>query len=140
MQSRNNNCESAMIERVVAALSYLTMGAVGFIWLLVAAFTRNSLRPFIKYHIFQSLFISILYFLICVLVGMLMDVLSFIPFIGQILLQFMIYLNMPLLFGFSLIEFFITIFVLYLVWTSFLGEMSYVPWISDIIKVNVDRS
>ena len=52
-----------MIERIVAALSYFTMGFAGFIWLILGLFTKARLRPFMQYHIFQSIFISIAYFL-----------------------------------------------------------------------------
>ena len=44
---------SDMIERVVASLSYLTMGMAGFIWLIVSLFTNARLKPFLQYHIFH---------------------------------------------------------------------------------------
>lgn len=136
MQNYKQSSSPALIERIIAALSYLTMGTVGFIWLILAFFTKSALRPFLKYHIFQSIFISIIYFLICAFVGLIMNILSVIPFIGSLTMQIMIYLNMPLLLGFSLIELVITAFVFYLVWTSFIGQYSYIPWVSNIIKIN----
>src|SRR5574344_60658 len=91
-QIRHNS--PAMIEKIIAALSYLTMGLVGFVWLLIAFFNKTGIKPFLRYHIFQSIFLSIAYFLLCQFVGLIMNVLSFIPFIGALLLQIMIYLNM----------------------------------------------
>lgn len=35
-----------MIERIVAAASYLTMGMAGFIWLIIALFTKARIKTF----------------------------------------------------------------------------------------------
>ena len=43
-----------MIERLVAAGTYVTMGMVGFVWLIICAITKSNLRPFLKYHIFHE--------------------------------------------------------------------------------------
>lgn len=126
-----------LIERLIAALSYITFGFVGFIWLLVGIFTKNSLRPFLKYHIFQSIFISIAYFLLCQFLGLIMNILSMIPFVNQIILQLTFYLNAPLLFELSLIQIVINAIIIYLAVTSFMGRFSYIPWISEIITANV---
>lgn len=129
-----------MIEKVIAALSYVTFGFVGFIWLLIGIFTKNTLRPYLKYHIFQAIFISIAYFLLCQFLGLVLNILSVIPFVNQVVMQITLYLNMPLLFGFSVIQAGIYAVIFYLVVTSFRGDYSYIPWISDIIKANVKNS
>ncbi len=129
-----------MIEKIIAGLSYITFGFVGFIWLLIGIFTKNSLRPYLKYHIFQSIFISIAYFLVCQFLGLILNILSIIPFINQIVMQITLYLNMPLLLGFSIIQTAIYAIIFYLVFTSFQGQYSYIPWISDIIKANVKNT
>lgn len=129
-----------LIEKIIAALTYITFGFAGFIWLLLAIFTKNTLRPYLKYHIFQSIFISIGYFLFCQFLGLIMNILSVIPFVNQIIMQFTLYLNMPLLFSFSLIQLAIYGVLAYLIVTSFQGQFSYIPWVSDIIKANVKNS
>lgn len=129
-----------MIEKIIAALSYITFGFVGFFWLLLGIFTKNSLRPYLKYHIFQSIFISIAYFLLSAFLGLIMNILSIIPLVNQLVLQFTFYLNAPLIFGFSLIQTVIYAIIVYLVVTSFKGQFSYLPWISEIIKENVRNS
>lgn len=126
-----------MMEKIIAALSYITMGFVGFIWLLIGFFTKNNLRPFLKYHIFQSIFISFAYFVFAWLLGLVMTILSVIPFVNQLVLQFTFYLNAPFIFGFSVIQAFLYAIIGYLVVTSFQGQFSYLPWISDIVKYNV---
>lgn len=132
-----NNQQPMTIEKVIAALSYLTMGFVGFIWLLIGFFTKNNLRPFLKYHIFQSIFISFAFFVFGWLLGLVMTILSIIPFVNQLVLQFTFYFNAPFIFGFSLIQVLLYSLIGYLMVTSFQGRFSYLPWISDIVKFNV---
>lgn len=69
-----------------------------------------------------------------------MNVLSVIPFVGQLLMQITFYLNMPIIAGFSLVQAMIYAVMFYLVVTSFQGKFSYLPWISEIIKTNVRNS
>jgi len=130
----------ALMERLIAAMSYLTMGFVGFLWFLLAIFTKNNIRPFLKYHIFQSLFISIAYFLFSQFLGLIMNLLSIIPIVNQLVMRFTFYLNAPVLLSFSLIQIAIYFVLFYLVLTSLQGQFSYLPWVSDIIKANVKNS
>jgi hypothetical protein len=132
--------EPLMMEKIIASLSYITMGFVGFMWLLIGIFTKNNLRPYLKYHIFQSIFISIAYFLVSAFLGLIMNILSIIPLVNQLVLQFTFYLNAPILLGFSVIQAMIYAVIFYLVITSFQGKFSYLPWISEIIKANVQNS
>ncbi len=128
-----------MIERIVSALSYLTMGLVGFVWLILGLFTGASLTKFTQYHIFQSIFISIAFVLISMLFGFAVDFLSIIPIVNKIVATFMFLLNMPVLSHFSIIQLCVYTLMFYLAVTSFMGRYSYVPWVSDIIEQNVGR-
>jgi uncharacterized membrane protein len=129
-----------LIEKIIASLSYITASAVGFIWLLVAIFTKNNLRPFLKYHIYQSIFIVLGYFLLSIIVNALGNVLSHIPFLSIVIMQVSYLLNTPLIDHYSLIDIVKYSIVFYLAITSFLGQYSYLPWVSDIIKTNVRNS
>lgn len=128
-----------MVERVVASLSYLTMGMAGFIWLIVSLFTNARLKPFLQYHIFQSIFISLGFTVLSLFIGFVSNILSFIPLINKLVAQIGFLLNMPLLFGYSLIQIVIYSVLIYLAGTSFFGKYSYIPWISDIIGQNISR-
>lgn len=132
--------EPLPMEKLIASLSYLTMGFVGFVWLLIGIFTKNTLRPYLKYHIFQSIFISIAYFLASAFIGFILNILSIIPLVNQLVLAFTFYFNAPFVFGFSVIEVACFAVVLYLVITSIQGKFSYIPWVSEIIKANVQNS
>lgn len=126
-----------LMEKLIAALSYITFGFIGFIWLLIGIFTKKSIRPYLKYHIFQSIFLAITYFLLCQILNLILNILSIIPIINQIILQITFYLNAPFFFGFSFIQGCIYAILFYLAFTCFQGQYSYLPWISDIIKANI---
>lgn len=128
-----------LIERIVAALSYLTMGMAGFIWLIIGLFTQARLKPFLQYHIFQSIFISLAFVVLSMFIGFLSNILSVIPIINKIVAQITFLLNMPLIFEYSLIQVVIYAFLIYLALTSFAGKYSYIPYISDIIDQNISR-
>lgn len=120
------------IERLLSAATYLTAGFVGFIWLIIAALIKKQVRPFLMYHIMQSIFLSIAFFLISQLAGLVFIILYKIPLINAIPYL----LNMPRIGRLSLIQAFTTTIILYLAITSAMGLYSYLPWISDIIKGN----
>lgn len=128
-----------MVERIVASLSYLTMGMAGFIWLIAGLFTNARLKPFLQYHIFQSIFISLGFTVLSLFIGFISNILSFIPLINKLVAQIGFLFNMPILLGYSLIQIVIYTVLIYLAGTSFLGKYSYIPWISDIIGQNISR-
>lgn len=128
-----------MIERIVAALTYLTMGMVGFIWLIAGLFTKARLKPFLQYHIFQSIFIALGFTVLSIFIGWLSNLLSFIPIINRLVAQITFLLNMPLFFDYSLLQTLIYTVLIYLAVTAFMGKYSYIPWVSDIIDQNISR-
>mgnify|MGYP004696037557 CR=1 FL=1 len=129
----------SLIERIVAAASYLTMGMVGFVWLIVSLFTKASFKSFLKFHIFQSIFISLGFAVLSIFIGWISNILSFIPIINKIVAQINFWLNMPVLFDYSFLQIVSFSFLGYLALTSFLGKYSYIPWVSDIIDQNIER-
>lgn len=128
-----------MIERIIAALTYLTMGMVGFIWLIAGLFTKARLKPFLQYHIFQSIFIALGFTVLSIFIGWLSNLLSFIPIINRLVAQITFLLNMPLIFDYSLLQAVIYAILIYLAVTAFMGKYSYIPWVSDIIDQNISR-
>lgn len=122
------------IERILSAATYLTAGGVGFVWLIIAAFLRKRVTPFLMYHIMQSIFISLLFYIVSLLGNLIFVILYKIPIINAI----PYFLNLPIafLFGLSIIQVFTTTIILYLAITSGLGYYSYLPWVSNIIKGN----
>jgi len=139
MHSKNNSRydNPFMIERIVSALSYLTSGVVGFIWLILGVLTKSGLRPFMKYHIFQSIFLAMGYFLLLIILEQLSVVINLIPIVRNIFSMITFPLVIPIIFGLSIIQILIYTLLFYLAVTSFMGRYSYIPWISEIIKKNV---
>ena len=123
-----------MIERILSFLTYVTAGGVGFVWLIISAICKKRVTPFLMYHILQSIFLSIAYFLLVQLCGLVYLVLYRIPLINAI----PYFINMPLPFahGLSLVQLVTTTVIIYLSVTSFCGLYSYIPWVSNIIRQN----
>ena len=134
---RLNPDKPYFMEKLVSALSYLTMGFVGFIYLVIVILTKKNLKPFLKYHIFQSIFISIGYYLLTIFIGLVCNILLFIPIINKITTMILYYTTINIIFGCSIIGLFVYAVLFYLIITSFQGKYSYIPWVSDIIKMNV---
>lgn len=125
------------IERILSAGTYFTAGGVGFVWLIIAAFLRKQVTPFLMYHILQSFFLSMGFFLFLVLLKFLYNVLSMIPVINILSTKIFLLFNMSIIYNLSLLQIFTSSVILYLGITAGLGFYSYLPWVSDIIKSNL---
>lgn len=125
------------IERIISAASYLTAGLIGVIWFVVALLLRKQVTPFLMYHMMQSIFISFAFFVISLIGGLVCEILFKIPLINNLLYYVINLINMPipLMFNLSLVQGFTTTIILYLAVTSAMGYYSYLPWVSDIIKI-----
>lgn len=125
------------IERIIAAATYLTTGLAGFVWLIVAAIFKKNTTQFLQFHIFQSIFVSLAFYLATYLLGLVYIILYRIPLINAI--PYFINMPLPFLFGLSIIQAIVGTVVLYLTITAFLGMYSYLPWFSNIINKNIGR-
>lgn len=130
------NASPSVLERIVSAASYI-MPLIGLAFYIIAYLMKKDLRPFLKYHIFQSIFIAFALWLILTGLGYALNLLSYIPILKNILGMITFFLNTPILLGFSIVTLFYTVFVLYLVISAICGKDSYVPWVSNIIKENL---
>lgn len=137
MYSYNNSENPYMIERIVAALTYPTMGMIGFIWLILGLITKARPRAFTLYHIYQSIFISIAYVVLSLLIGIVVNILSYVPLINKLVAQIVFWTNAPVFFGYSIIQTIIYAIILYFAVFAFMGRDSYFPWVSEIIKENL---
>ena len=126
-----------LIERIVAGLTYPTFGLVGFVWLILGLFTNAKLRPFMQYHIFQSIFISITLVLLDMVLGFVYNSLAAIPFVNIIVLNIIMFLNSPVFLNYSIIQIIMIAALLYCGVTAFLGIRTYIPFVSEIIDRNV---
>ena len=129
------------IERVISALTYLTAGMFGFIWWIIAIILKKTVRPFLIYHILQSIFISIAYYILIELYKLIFVIFAKIPLLNSLIFSFNNLINgsISIFYGYSLLQIFTTSVILYLSVTSFMGMYSYIPWVSDIINRNTGR-
>ena len=130
-----------LIERIISALSYPTAGMVGFIWWIIAIILKKSVRPFLIYHILQSIFISIAYYILLELYKLIFVIFAKIPLLNSLIFSFNNLINgsISIFYGYSLLQILTIAAVLYLSVTSFCGLYSYIPWVSDIINGNTGR-
>lgn len=126
----------SLFEKLIAAVTYI-LPLVGLAFIIIAYLMKKDMKPFLKYHIFQSIFIAFALWLVLTGLGYAMNILSYIPIVKNILGMITFLLNTPLLLGFSVITLIYTFFVLYLIISALAGKDSYVPWVSDIIKENL---
>ena len=129
------------IERIISAATYLTAGMAGFVWLIIAALMKKRVTQFLMYHTFQSIFLYIAYFLFFELYKLIFIIVAKIPLFNTVMFIFNNLINspLPLLNGFSLLQALTSAVMLYLAITAFMGQYSYIPWVSDIINANTGR-
>ena len=127
-----------IFDRIISFLSYITAGWGGMIVLVVMYFRKKTPSHFLRYNAMQSIFISLLYFIIAMGLELILKFLSYIPFINYLVAQIAFFFNRPLLLDYSLIQLFTTCLIAYLAISSLLGIYPRVYWISkNIIDRNV---
>jgi len=132
--------QESIPNRVIAGLTYLTMGGVGFLWLIISVIRKKYPNTFLWYHIAQSFFLTLLYVIVNTAFWWIVGVLSYIPFLNRIIRHIVIdWFNSPFIFGYSIMQCLVYGVVLYLAVFAFMGLYSYIPWVSDIIKSNIRR-
>ena len=139
MRNSNYSKSVSLLERLLAAATYVTMVMVFFIWLIFCALTKTSLKQFLKYHMFQSFFLVMACFLINIFTNLIVSILSVIPFINILVYKLLFLFTAPIAFGFSIVSFCVLVVMVYLVLTSLQGRYTFIPWISNIINTNVGR-
>lgn len=143
MVNNYRNNQVVPIEKIISILSYFTFGMVGFVWIIIGAITKQNLRPFIRFHIFQSIFLSILFFLVSNFLILIINMLQIIPGINILagILSFFFavsIINIGTL-HLSIVQIAILLLLIYLSIGVLKGKYSYIPWVSDIIKYNIGR-
>ena len=120
-------------DRIVSAVSYITMGWGGLIWLIIMAFRRANLSRFVRFNILQSIFMSFLYFILAACIGFIFNILAAIPFINLVAAQIVLFLNKEFLFHYSLVQLFVTGIVLYMTIFSGMGKYPRIYIVSNLI-------
>lgn len=134
---KTEKTEVNMVDRIVSVLTYYTMGIFGLIWLVFSALTKRRISSFLAFNLYQSMFILAIISIFSLVYNIALNILSVVPFIGQMFIKLDIFLNQtPLYFTFTITGLIFTIFVTYLALLALLGKKPYVPYVSEIIKTN----
>ena len=126
-------------DRIFSALSYITVGWAGLLYCIFLRFNKKRISNFLRFNVFQTIFIAILFFILSVVFGFIFKVLSMIPFIQIVISWIQLILFRPLVFKYSLIEAFITALITYGFIFSIMGKYPRIFWISKIIDYNTKR-
>ncbi len=128
---------AGIFDRLVSSVSYITAGWGGLIVMIILYFRRKNPSRFVRFNVFQSIFISLLYFVLAMGFGLIMKFLSYIPFINYLVAQIGFFFNRPILLEYSLIQVFTIGLILYMALTSLFGKYPRIYWVSRIIDHNV---
>ncbi len=136
----NNSTQVLPIEKIISVISYLTMGIIGLIWLIIARFMNRKTKHFLLYNITQSMVIAIILAIFKFCTDIIFLIISKIPFLDFIvaILNFVISIKIirfqTLGFSFTLVELFIIILLLYICIGVILGRVFYVPFLTDFMQ------
>ena len=140
----NQNSQSVYpIEKIIAVLSYFTSGLVGLVCLIIVLLMKKGLKPFLRYHIFMSIFLSILIFIVSWVLIFIINILGYIPYVKAVVFSLTMLMQSEILsvFGlhFSIITLLIFLLYSYLAVGAILGKFTYLPWVSKIISYNMHQ-
>ena len=126
-------------DKAVAITSYYTFGLIGIIWLIASILIfKKNLNKFSLYHIYQSIFISVLLAVLSIGLGYFFQLTVKIPFVGGgIEFVYRWLFDVPVFYTFSLFNFVVFVIITYLSIGALFGKKTYFPFISDVIKGNV---
>ena len=129
--------EISLSDRIISALTYFTVGWVGFIWLILLHFQKKSASHFLRFNIMQSVFLSLLYVVCYMSCNLIFGILSKIPLIQILISWIQLLLMRPFLFQYSIIQTVIIAILAYLILNSLAGRYPIIYKISNFINDNV---
>ena len=136
LENRTGRRAPSAIEKFVAILSYINP-LIGFIVIIISAIMKKDMRPFLKYHVFQSIFLAFTLWIIASGLTLLMNIVSYIPIVKNIVSMITFFLNTPIIAHLSVIQCGYLLLVIYLIIGVLRNSDSFVPWVSNIIKSNL---
>lgn len=126
--------QAGFVDRIVSALSYFSAGWAGIIYFVILYINKKTPSRFACYNVFQSIFISILFFLIAEVFKLVCNLLLVIPFVKVVVTWFLFIFNRPFILHYSIIDVFVIVLFFYMAVWSFAGKYPKVPFVSKIIS------
>jgi len=124
-------------DRLISVISYITAGWGGMLWAVILYFLKRQMSRYLQFNIFQSIFISLLLFVLVTCLDFIFKVLAFIPFINYLAAQISFIFNMRIFFDYSVIQLVLALLMIYLVLMSLLGKYPRIYKISKIIDYSI---
>mgnify|MGYP006916242590 CR=1 FL=1 len=126
-----------IIERLVSILTYWTAGFFGLIYLIFMCMTKKSMSSFVMFNIYQSIFISILLYIVSFVYKIFIGFAAVIPFVGKYVLYIDgIIFKFPILFGCTMAGILLLLLSLYFTISCILGKKPFIPFVSQVVQDN----
>jgi len=128
------------IEKIIYILSYLTMGIVGLIWIIIAHINKRNLKYFLMYNISQSMIIAVILAIFKTLIDLLVPILWIIPVISYVAsaINFIVSVKIIRLYfigiSFSIFELAVFLLLAYIILGVINGRISKVPLLTNIMN------
>ena len=131
-----NKFSVSIFDRIFSAISYLTAGWGGVIILFLLYLRKKHVSHFLRFNALQSIFLALLFFILSMGVGLIANILKYIPIINYIVNSILFFFNRPILFQWSFIQLFMLGLTVYMVVFSLLGKYPRIYKLSKIIDYN----
>lgn len=136
----NNSIKVLPIEKIISVLSYLTMGIVGVLWIIIGYISKKNLRYFLMYNICQSMIISVFLAIFKLLFDIIMSLLSVVHILDYVtaIFNYLITIKIiriyPLGISFTILELAVFIFLIYICIGIVFGRIFYIPLLTNFMK------
>ena len=126
-----------ILDRIFSILTYWSAGFFGIIYLIFAYMTKRTTSSFLLFNIYQSLFISILLYILSFVYGIFVNLTGVIPFVGKMVIYAdNIIFRQPMVFGFSISGVCLLCLFFYLAICCIIYKEPFIPFVSQIVKEN----
>ena len=133
------------LEKMISVLSYISMGFIGFLWLIIAYVCKRKLKYFLMYNICQSMVISIFLAILNILIQLIFSIFSHIPVLDAAagILNYIISIKIvrftAIGLSFNIIEFLLFILLLYIIIGVLRSRIYPVPYLTKFIQSVMKR-
>ncbi len=137
---QHNVIKANLLEKIISALSYMTMGIVGLIWIIIAYSNKKNLKYFLMYNISQSMLIAVLLAIFKISLDIVLSILARIPVLSYIaaIFNYIISVKIIRIYGlgvsFTVFELLVFVLLSYIIVGIILGRIFYVPVLTSTMQ------
>ena len=128
------------LEKIISILSYMSMGIIGVLWIILAYVMKKNLKFFLMYNITQSMVISIVLAIVKLALDLILPILSVIPILSYIsaIFNYLISIKLirlyPLGISFTILELVVFVILAYICVGVLAGRIFYVPVLTNFMQ------